>query len=116
MAILDQVSMRIKTIMSTPNYPTTIGSKELFTLLQLHHVKNIWVHRTFSYSFLYCHSTFFFLGKPLHSYLKVPLWLWIKVVSPLAAPLWLSHSITCHGLILGVQPGDQMSLAHHAQH
>ena len=66
MAILDQVSMRTKTTMSTPNYPTTIGSKELFTLSQLHHVKNIWVHITFSNSFLYtyCHPTFFFLGSP----------------------------------------------------
>ena len=51
-------------------------------LLKFEHVKYIWVHSTvslFTMSFLYILSTSptFFLGNPLHSYLRVPLWLWI---------------------------------------
>ena len=53
-------------------------------------------------------------GHPCILTLRFPLWLWIVVVSPLAALSWYSHSISCHSLILWVQPGGQMRLVHHA--
>jgi len=73
-------------------------------MLKLVHVNYIWVHSTFSLFtniFLYCYPTFFSGEAPV--FLPVPF------ITP--APLWYSHSNSCHGLILGVQPGDQMRLS-----
>ena len=71
-------------------------------MLKLLHVHCIWVDSTFS------------LFGPCILTRRFPLWLWIVAVNHLAAPSWYSHSISCHSLTLGVQPGDQMRLARHA--
>ena len=87
-------------------------------MLELVHVKYIWVHRTismFTNSFLYCHPLFF-LGKPLHSYSKVPLMALNSGGQPLSWSIIVfpfNHLPQPH---LGVQPGDQIRLAQHAQH